>query len=43
MGSDGSREAAKECSPQRKLWVYGVYEKPAPVGRKKFGLFVEHL
>jgi len=30
-----SREAAKECSPQRKLWVTNLNNKQAPKGRKK--------
>jgi len=29
-----SREAAKECSPQRKLWGGRQRDQPAPEGRK---------
>jgi len=30
-----SREAAQECSPQRKLWVAGESDTQAPKGRNK--------
>jgi hypothetical protein len=33
--SEGSREAAQECSPRRKPWVSTAHDSQAPVGRKK--------
>ncbi|MGB8917342.1 MAG: hypothetical protein WCC89_10820, partial [Candidatus Sulfotelmatobacter sp.] len=34
IGRARSREAAKECSPRRKPWVYPMKMGPAPEGRQ---------